>query len=646
MKIIYLQIIYILFSCLPTVLYGQSNAKISEQVNTLSEECWRLREKDSDSSLILGIRALELAEKHGLTEKIPQISNYVGVVYGHYLYKNEESIPYFHKAMTISILNKDSLQLAFAHNNLGDVYLISGNIPLALQYGEISLEMFKSLKNKAGEAYGYINLGKVYREKKELRKSLKYFKIATLIRKELNASPRMASVLYDQAKTYQELGVIDTAMNYYYQSLNSSYDTQNLRYVAMSLNGIADINYSRKEYDKAYHNYKRALDWNEKGNHKFGTIDSYIGLALVNAQRNERKEGEYLLNEALSLALKLGFSSQAIKAYNSYIEFYKILDDYDNVMHSYEIFLEQYDSILSVQQFEIVTEMERKFTAQQDLVKIEQELKTNNLLRLRLVLIIVLMIIILIVLVWQYISHRNMNIKLEKINKTKDKLFSLISHDLRNPFNSLLSFSELLQSKIDEEDFEQTHIISGYIKKASEEGLNLVTNLLHWSLSQSGRIQFNPILTNCSDLFKELEELFRIEVEKYKVSLEFDNQIKDKISADPSILKIVLVNLITNALKYTEEKGIIQVIANIDNNMVKIRVQDSGIGMSKETVDKLFAKGNFVKSKKGLREEKGSGLGLSIINDLIEIHKGKIKVSSKEGKGSSFEIEFPTTFSS
>jgi signal transduction histidine kinase len=641
MRLTYLHIISILLFCFSTVSFGQSNASISEQVRSLSEECWRLREMDSDSSLVLGLKALELAEKHNLNQRIAQINNFVGVVYSHYLYKNEESIIHFQKALKNSILTKDSLQMAFAYNNLGDVYLLSGNIPLALQYGEISLDLFIKLGDKAGEAYGYINLGKVYREKKELRKSLDYFKRATVIRKEMHADPRMGSVLYDQAKTYQELGVIDTAMNYYHQSLNISYDTQNLRYVAMCLNGMADIYYAQHKYEKAFHHYKRALDWNEKRQHKYGIIDNYIGLALVNAHMNERNEGEYLLSEALNLALKLGFSSQAIKAYNSYIEFYKILGDYENVTRSYETFLLQYDSILSVQQFEIVNEMERNFTAQQDLIKIEQELKTNKIFRAGLIVIIALMIVVILVLIRQFLSHRRMNKQLEEINKTKDKLFSVISHDLRNPFNTLLSFSELLQSEIKESNFDKINNIAGYINKASEEGLKLVTNLLHWSLSQSGRIQFNPKLTDLNDLFKNLKAFFLIEEEKYKVRLEFENTIENKIFIDFSILKIILVNLISNALKYTKENGTIRVSANLEKSLIKISVEDSGIGMSEEILNQLLKKGSFIKSKKGLREEKGSGLGLSIINDLIEIHKGEIWVSSKEGVGSTFEIKFP-----
>lgn len=539
-------------------------------------------------------------------------------------------------------MTKDSIQLAYAYNNLGDVYLLSGNLPLAHQYGLISLEIFKKIGDKSGIAYGYMNMGEVCREMNEFQESLDYFKKAAIVRKEMNTISRMGYILYNQAKTYEESGSFDSAMIYYKQALNCNYGSLNYRFVSWSLNGVADIYYSEGDYEMANRYYSEALEWNKSRRHNFGIIDNYIGLALVCAHKEENEKGADLLNKALSLALKCKINSQIIKSYGAFIEYYKITGNYEDVIRSFDMFLLQYDSILLVQQFEISDVLESSYSMQHDLLESEQELKINNIRRVRLLVIVVLLIITMLILVYFYQSNRKMNRKLADMNKTKDKLFSVISHDLKSPFNILIGFSEILMKEINDKNYEKSSKYAGYLNNASVEGLNLLTNLLNWSRSQNGGFHFSPELIDINELFHDMEEFFRIQVEKYNVSLNFKNSISHKVSIDSNILRIILVNLITNALKYTDEKGIICITAIQENNLVKIKVKDTGVGMSDEILNQLFDKTSFIESKKGLRKEKGTGLGLSIVSELIQIHKGSISVESEEGNGSTFAIEIPS----
>lgn len=652
MKYCCLLIIFLFALSCPPISSGQStknpinepyaNLDIPEQVDSLSAACWRIREIDSDSSLTLGLRALSLAEQHNLNSRIGKLNNYIGVIYLLYLYQYTESIPYFHKAMENSLLTKDSVQLAYAYNNLCDIYLVNGNIPLAQQYAELSLKVFKKVKNKSGQAYAYMNLGEICREKKEFEKSLYYFQQADDVRKKINSSTRTGFSMYNQAKTYEESGDLESAMSYFQQSMNRTYGKLNFRYIAWSLNGIADVYYAQGKYEQAIEYYNKALNWNINRNHDYGKIDNYIGMAMVYAHQNKRQEGEDLLDKALSLASKIKINTQLLKAYNSYIDFYRILGDYENVTRCFDTFLLRYDSVLTVQQFEIANVLERNFSVQQDLIKTEQQLKTNKLLRTRLLAIILLMILVMLVLIWLYRSHKKNNRKLEEINRTKDKLFSVISHDLRSPFNSLIGFSEMLITELEDKNYVQAKEFAGYIHKSSLEGFDLLTNLLNWSLSQRGRINFAPELVDFNKFFDDLKDFFHTQTEKYKVGLLFENSISNEVAVDPNIIRIILVNLITNAFKYTKENGTIRISASQKNTSIKIRVEDTGTGMAEETVNKLFDKKNFIKSKKGLRDEKGTGLGISIINELIQIHKGKISVKSKEGIGTTFELELFT----
>lgn len=614
---------------------------IPTYIDELGSQCWELRDLYSDSALQLGLQALELAEKYEYPSKQAKVSNFVGVVYLHYLYNYREALPYFQNAMRISILMKDSVQIAYSYNNLGDVFLLNGNLPLALKYGELSYEIFKGLKKEDGIAFSLINLAEVHRAKKNYDLSLEYFNQAVEIRKAINSANRMGFVAFNRARTLEESGDLESAKNFYQQSLEYSYESDDFRYVSWSLNGLADIYYQLADYPQALDYYTQALQWNMDRDHEFAYLDNYIGIALVSAHLGEKEKGLEFLDKSIKLAKKLGINTQIIDSYNSALAFYKILGDYKNIKLSSDLFLHQYDSILSAQQFEIVNELEQSFKIQQELLKSEQQLEYDEKEKKALLIIIIIMVLIILVILYQYLINKKINQKLKEMNQTKDKLFSVISHDLKNPFNTLIGFSDILVSSIEEKDYGEAHIHAALINKASHEGYKQLTTLLNWSLSQSGKIQFRPEKIKLSQLLHELEELYHPEVTKYKVELEVKNGIEEAVSLDPNIIKIIMENLLSNAFKFTPEGGTIIISTAKEKDNLMIKITDSGIGMAPETLKALKDNERFIKSKTGLRKEKGTGLGLSIVNDLIDIHHAKLEVESKDGSGTIFKIEIP-----
>ena len=138
-----------------------------------------------------------------------------------------------------------------------------------------------------------------------------------------------------------------------------------------------------------------------------------------------------------------------------------------------------------------------------------------------------------------------------------------------------------------------------------------------------------------------LNSFFESKLQQYKIKIEFHNLIEEEVMADPDILRTILNNLISNAIKYTNEGGLIRLDAARTKSHVNIKVKDNGTGMSQEIMDGLFDNLKTTNSTQGLHKEQGTGLGLSICSELIRIHKGTIKVKSELGKGSTFEIEFP-----
>ncbi len=233
-------------------------------------------------------------------------------------------------------------------------------------------------------------------------------------------------------------------------------------------------------------------------------------------------------------------------------------------------------------------------------------------------------------------------VELRELNAIKDKLFSIIAHDLRSPFNHILSFSELLIENVKDLEITETEKYLGIINSSANHTLILLDNLLNWAKSQTGKIYFNPEKLFFSNVILEIIELKKSIANSKKISLNYFSSDEIEVYADENMLKTILRNLISNAIKFTNSGGKIDIyaITITEPKQVEITISDNGIGMSEDIKDKVFSIGAQI-SQTGTANEKGSGLGLILCKEFIEKHGGKIWVESKLGKGSDFKFTLP-----
>ncbi len=231
-------------------------------------------------------------------------------------------------------------------------------------------------------------------------------------------------------------------------------------------------------------------------------------------------------------------------------------------------------------------------------------------------------------------------LKLEELNVTKDKLFSIIAHDLRSPFNSILGLSELLIENQRDFKIAESEKYLGLINSSAQNTLVLLDNLLNWAKSQTGQINFNPQKIILSSIISEIIELSNSAAIAKEISLIQNKPDEIEVYADEDMLKTVLRNLISNAIKFTKPGGNIQVLAKREQSRVEITISDNGVGMNKKMIDKLF-RIESNESTIGTANEKGSGLGLLLCKEFVEKLGGKIWVESEEGKGSDFKFTLP-----
>jgi signal transduction histidine kinase len=230
--------------------------------------------------------------------------------------------------------------------------------------------------------------------------------------------------------------------------------------------------------------------------------------------------------------------------------------------------------------------------------------------------------------------------ELEDLNATKDKFFTIIAHDLKNPFNTVIGLSELLIEKYETYDLNKIKEFIIEINKFSNNIYDLLEKLLQWAKSQRGKLEVNFEKVNLSDLANENVNVFKLVAEKKGVKLE--SKINSKLYAfiDRNMISTVIRNLLSNSIKFTNVDDSVFLEAKVNNDFIEISVTDTGIGIPESNIDKIFSIDSNI-STKGTAKESGTGLGLIISHEFVKRNGGTLIVKSEEGKGTEFMFTVP-----
>lgn len=234
------------------------------------------------------------------------------------------------------------------------------------------------------------------------------------------------------------------------------------------------------------------------------------------------------------------------------------------------------------------------------------------------------------------------NMKLAQLNAEKDKFFSIVSHDLRSPFHGLLGVSKELYSRIDSLKKNEIRHFAFEIRNTLEKVYRWLDSLLQWSRLQSGRISYRPAKISLKDAVDCTLEISSANILQKRIKVKNEVNGSLMVYADRNMLELILQNLISNAVKFTYPDGKIMIRAVEYEARIKITVTDNGIGMAAEDISKLF-RIDIPYSTNGTLNEQGTGLGLILCKDMVEMHGGRIWAESRQGSGSSFHFTLPLT---
>jgi signal transduction histidine kinase len=230
-----------------------------------------------------------------------------------------------------------------------------------------------------------------------------------------------------------------------------------------------------------------------------------------------------------------------------------------------------------------------------------------------------------------------LNEELTALNKTKDKFFSIIAHDLRNPFNSIIGLADIVLGHLTDPEHARTRKSVSDIREASRHAFDLLQNLLIWARSQTGNLEFNPTTFDLTERIDDNMVLVQGQAARKNIVLVNHSDAPVPVTGDSHMINTILRNLLTNAIKFTPHEGRVEVSVSCDEDAVLIHVRDSGVGISPEIMEKLFRLDNKY-THKGTDQERGSGLGLILCKEFAEKHNGAITVESTVGSGSCFTV--------
>jgi signal transduction histidine kinase len=532
-------------------------------------------------------------------------------------------------------------------------------------YPESSHEVKDSLRSYLQiYALVYNDAGLLHYNLDNLPKAREYFNKALRAAEVIDQKFRIAGCYANLAMIHSDLEEFDKALEQYHEALRIVREVKHKDYESSILNNIGNVYAKQENYDKSIQYYRKSYELKMQTGNFEGAV-----LALINSSQNLIHKGE--INKGISelrrvnrLAADNNISKYLQRSYGIMAEAFGNRRQFDSALKYTKLFHTLKDSVYTMEKAEKIEELGLAYeTAKKDkrIKLLEKEKEMTETQRTFFIILAVMVAVILVIILFFYRAQKRNNRllkakneqleqannqldkqqkELRELNNTKDKFFSIIAHDLKNPFGLLVSISEMLVESY--EDFSETERFGFLkdIKKSSNQIYNLLENLLQWARSQTGRIDFHQDKLPAARLVEEIRSILQPSADKKGVDISSDIGEDIIIYADPNMIQFILRNMISNAIKFTDDGGDIVISARKEDDKVRFNVTDTGVGMSEEVRSGLFKIDQNVR-RTGTRDEKGTGLGLIVSKEFIERHGGEISVRSEEGSGSTFSFTIP-----
>lgn len=634
------------------------------KIRAYSQLCWIERSRNPQMALANGNKGLQEINIHPEFEYLkPELLNYLGLVHrnkGDY----SNAINYYYEALELATKYDNTIQIAYSNNNLGGIFTLKGDYLNAIKYLEKAFLNFKKIEDYKGLGYVCVNLGNLHRHNDDTQEAIDYFNQAVEYKNMVGDSVGIAILINLQAITYYDMGDYKKAFSLYKELEPLYTNNKDKKGLAVIKNYLGLLEVRNKKYSKAIAYYKQAKRISEQIENKQGMATSLINMGYAYHKMGRKKDCLNSIEKGYNIAKEIGDKEEIAHAYKAYSTIYSELNDFENAY----IFQEKYtQAVISKNDYHtkerlaalrINNELDKRSKQNQTLEKENENLNhRNGEVRERLVIYKYITIALLLVLIgvgiFIFILVRNnkesitdnsalilANQQLSEANQTRDKFLSIIGHDLKNPFNSVLGLTSLLSSEWETIPDEEKRYIINEINSTSNTLYELMDNLLLWAKNQSNSIHVFQEEFDLNEYLVDMYEIFRNQASYKNIKILMDIGEKNMVFADPNMISTVLRNLMSNAIKFTRKSGKISIELKQRDMELEFCISDNGKGLLPDDLKRILeTKSDH--STKGTENETGTGLGLLLVKEFIRLNGGVFWVESKVDIGSKFYFTLP-----
>ncbi|MFO7257459.1 MAG: tetratricopeptide repeat-containing sensor histidine kinase [Bacteroidota bacterium] len=619
---------------------------------------------DPNQRIASAVEKLDLAKSSGDPARIARAMKEVGLVKLTLVRDLDEAMDYFLQALTI----EDSLGLrerqTFTYIAIADAFEYVGNHQRSAEYLQKALNLNAETGSVPVFAFILNKLGKVNAALGNIDQAFANYELVLANKERLNRPSLEAEALFNLAILHASQGNYQDALRDHWKALSIWRSLDDKRNEAISLSSIGELYHLMKNDARALANHVAALKIRRGLGDKRELAESYNNIGIIYYFRENYERA--IAN--LELALAAGLESEAKQEISRSYEYlsnahrkqgdYKRALEYKELHHSILDFIQTEKNereLLEIQnRYEMAQKESQIVKLEYDSQERERELRTQKSIRNFLYALVALILIIVVLILYSYIQKQkhnrhlqvahnrvqHKNAQLQRLNATKDKFFSIISHDLRGPLNSLTSFSELLINHMDQLTRSEIQSLARDLDLSVKNLYGLLENLLEWSRSQTGTMHFMPEPFDLSALLEENRSLLSQQAQNKRITLLSEAPEGVIVRAHKHSVSTVIRNLISNAIKFTPQGGVIKLNIQIESGEAIVSVADTGVGMDQDAIEKIF-RIDAKHTTMGTANEKGTGLGLILCKEFVEKNHGKIWVTSEPGKGSIFYFSLP-----
>lgn len=576
----------------------------------------------------------------------------------------DTALQFFAEALALIREQGDKEKIAKLEMNIASLYTSQGDYDKAVEYFFASLGVFEEIGDEPMVARTLNNIAIAYHSWENYDKALEYYQKSLATYERLEDLTGTAVPLNNIGEIYKDRGDYDIALDYYLRSLTLAEKSGNPQYIAIAQQGAGEAFEGLGNYDLAGDYLLKALHNFQQIGYQEGVARTYLTLGRIALQKKESGKAREYLEKCLGLAEKISIKDLLKDVYDLFSQMYVAEGNYRNALEFYRSYSEIKDSIFKETSSRKLAELDIKYATASREKEISLLKNENNIRKLQALILLICLIFLVLLAITMFSKNRlktkvnrqlqeaniqitrqkeeleRMNQELAEANATKNKFFSIIAHDLKNAFNSLRAGSRLLSEDISTYDTETIKSLAREIRASSEKIFSLLQNLLEWAKVSTGRINISPEEINLKDLIRENMRLNEGLAAAKQITLQEDIESDIRIFADKNMLNSVVQSLIHNAIKFSYPDSKVRVETRKLNGDVQVAVIDHGIGIRNEDMDKLFRiDQQFVVT--GTANEKGTGLGLVVCREFVELNKGRIWIESEHEKGTRVYFTIP-----